>query len=261
MERQTTKMIVDETQKKLIFWEDYSRLQNCYRWMMQQIKESAITNSLKEIESLLKQKIEFEILHSYHIGEKRAQVCKHTNVTEALLSKGIYEAADLSALCDSSSTYKSIDNKITELKNNLYDSVLNSPMETILSKVFEIYSYCNHEIIRIALCLGYFSNAYVFEQKNPENTLFDSIYIIGKKLKYCRKSANLTQDQLSEMLGINKAVIVRYESGNIMPSINTMIKYSEFFKIDLYSIIDDTITLKVFTKMFNEDSFQSHSIA
>mgnify|MGYP005763052521 CR=1 FL=1 len=60
-----------------------------------------------------------------------------------------------------------------------------------------------------------------------------------EKLKKIRLANNLTQSQLAEILETTKQAISSYESGKIAPSLNSLIKLSEYFNISLDSLVFD----------------------
>ena len=47
---------------------------------------------------------------------------------------------------------------------------------------------------------------------------------LGLQLKRRRKEANLTQEQLAEIIGVKRSVISKYENGTISPSLETAAK-------------------------------------
>lgn len=61
--------------------------------------------------------------------------------------------------------------------------------------------------------------------------------LFSKRLKKLRLEANLTQEQLGNVLNVTKACISSYESGNRMPSIETLIDIANMFKVDLDYLI------------------------
>ena len=46
--------------------------------------------------------------------------------------------------------------------------------------------------------------------------------IFGSNLKFLRKAKGLTQDQLADKLGINRAMIGSYEENRAIPKLNAM---------------------------------------
>lgn len=59
---------------------------------------------------------------------------------------------------------------------------------------------------------------------------------IGTIIKSARKDANLTQAELAKKLGVNRVTLARYESGDILPKTEKLIKLGELFP-DYNSII------------------------
>lgn len=55
----------------------------------------------------------------------------------------------------------------------------------------------------------------------------------GKKLRRLRKSRNLTQSQLSEIIGISKTSIVNYETATRKVPLALIRKFSDFFHVSM----------------------------
>ncbi|MBQ7646709.1 MAG: helix-turn-helix transcriptional regulator [Clostridia bacterium] len=53
----------------------------------------------------------------------------------------------------------------------------------------------------------------------------------GETLRSLRKSKNLTQKQVSEMVGVTKSTISAYEANVKMPSYDVLLKISSAFKV------------------------------
>ena len=64
--------------------------------------------------------------------------------------------------------------------------------------------------------------------------------IIGDKVRELRVKNNLTQEKLSEKLGIDNRCLSRIETGKNLPSFKVARKLSELFNFDFYSLINDT---------------------
>src|SRR3712207_7256307 len=56
----------------------------------------------------------------------------------------------------------------------------------------------------------------------PYTTLFRSALAFGRRLRDARIRAGLTQAHLSELTGMGKSQISRYETGHHLPSIKTL---------------------------------------
>ena len=61
--------------------------------------------------------------------------------------------------------------------------------------------------------------------------------LFNKRLKKLRIDAGMTQQQLGDLINVTKVSICNYESGNRMPSIDTLIDISNLFKVDLDYLI------------------------
>ena len=64
--------------------------------------------------------------------------------------------------------------------------------------------------------------------------------IISNNLINLRKSHNLTQNELAEKLSYSDNMVSRWERAEITPSIETLQKISEFYKIPLTSLLEET---------------------
>lgn len=61
---------------------------------------------------------------------------------------------------------------------------------------------------------------------------------LGKKIKYFRKSKNLSTEKLGKIIGKSKTTIIRYENNEILPDILTAIEICNTLNIDLNDICD-----------------------
>ena len=61
-------------------------------------------------------------------------------------------------------------------------------------------------------------------------------YLIGKRIRHFRKSKNLTQEQLAELIGIGTPNISYMENGKFVPSIETLTKLAEILGVEPYEI-------------------------
>lgn len=60
---------------------------------------------------------------------------------------------------------------------------------------------------------------------------------INDNLRELRMGRNLTQDQVAEKLNVTRQTVSSYESGRTRPDIDTLVRYSELFGIELESLI------------------------
>lgn len=80
----------------------------------------------------------------------------------------------------------------------------------------------------------------------------------GNFLKNLRLSAKLTQNEASNLIGINKSTLWRLENGYIMPSFETILKLSRVYRINIKEIIeqinDDPVnTLYIYENFIEEE--------
>ena len=56
---------------------------------------------------------------------------------------------------------------------------------------------------------------------------------IGEFLKELRKEKGLTQEELAEQFHVSRRSVSRWETGNNMPDLDTLIELSDYYEIDL----------------------------
>lgn len=61
--------------------------------------------------------------------------------------------------------------------------------------------------------------------------------IIASNIKYLRKSKELTQDQLADKIGVNRAMIGSYEEGRAIPKVQALQALSHYFGITLDALV------------------------
>ena len=57
--------------------------------------------------------------------------------------------------------------------------------------------------------------------------------IIGQRIKYLRKENNLSQDDLSVLLHVDRTTISEYELDNRIPNIYMLIRIADIFQVSL----------------------------
>jgi transcriptional regulator with XRE-family HTH domain len=74
---------------------------------------------------------------------------------------------------------------------------------------------------------------------------------LGKKIKNIRKSKNITQERLAEIIGIDPKNVSRIENGNSYPSADTLTAIANALNVEIYElfIFKDNIPI---AKMKNE---------
>ena len=60
----------------------------------------------------------------------------------------------------------------------------------------------------------------------------------GLLIKELRREKDLTQEQLSEILGVTNRSVSRWENGTNMPGIDLMIEMADFFAISIEELLD-----------------------
>lgn len=58
-------------------------------------------------------------------------------------------------------------------------------------------------------------------------------------MRKARKAAKITQDDLSALLGVNRATISKYETGVISPPVSQLFKIAQILDVDLFALLDD----------------------
>ena len=65
----------------------------------------------------------------------------------------------------------------------------------------------------------------------------------GEKLIKLRKEKALTQEELAEKLGVEKATIETWEEGTVRPDMDKLIQISNFFNVDLENLQNDNLDI------------------
>lgn len=60
---------------------------------------------------------------------------------------------------------------------------------------------------------------------------------LGTKLKQARKKAELTQNQVSNIIGIDRSSIAFYEGGKTLPNIFMLIKLAKIYNTKVHKFI------------------------
>lgn len=61
--------------------------------------------------------------------------------------------------------------------------------------------------------------------------------LLASNIKFLRKSKNLTQDELADKLGVNRAMIGSYEEGRAVPKLQVLQALSHYFSVTLDALI------------------------
>ena len=79
--------------------------------------------------------------------------------------------------------------------------------------------------------------------------------MIADKIKDLRKKSKYTQQQVADLLGIDRSTYCYYELGRITPDINTVMKLAEIFKIHYTQILDSEKSMRFSDSSFEKISF------
>ncbi|MBQ8881515.1 MAG: helix-turn-helix transcriptional regulator [Oscillospiraceae bacterium] len=60
-----------------------------------------------------------------------------------------------------------------------------------------------------------------------------------QKIREVRKAAGKSQEELAEVLGVNRATVSKYETGVIEPSVSQLVQIAKFFGIHFREFLDD----------------------
>lgn len=63
--------------------------------------------------------------------------------------------------------------------------------------------------------------------------------ILGEKLKEARKQAGLSQEQLSEKLGVSRSAVAKWETDNGIPDVDNLKTISKLLNVSIDYLLDD----------------------
>ena len=69
-----------------------------------------------------------------------------------------------------------------------------------------------------------------------------------EKLKLLRLSKNLTQEQLAEKLLVTRSAVARWENGNGLPDLESMLELGKFFNVTISELLSDDDYNKIVSK-------------
>jgi transcriptional regulator with XRE-family HTH domain len=69
--------------------------------------------------------------------------------------------------------------------------------------------------------------------------------LLGTNLKFLRKAKNLTQDQLADKIGVNRAMIGSYEEGRAVPKLSAMQDIAHYFGITIDALICNDLSTSI----------------
>ena len=76
----------------------------------------------------------------------------------------------------------------------------------------------------------------------------------NENLKYLRKEAKLTQEQLAEKLNVSRQAVTKWESGQSLPDIQNLKEMADMFGVTMDALVGDIGTKKesVMNKKIND---------
>lgn len=81
-------------------------------------------------------------------------------------------------------------------------------------------------------------------------------YDFGNRIYELRRSMNMSQKELGEMVGVSNKSVSKWENGTAMPKTETIVKLAEVFKISPLELLqgktDDKLTLSQLSSQANE---------
>lgn len=75
---------------------------------------------------------------------------------------------------------------------------------------------------------------------------------IGKRIRELRRSRGMSQEELGLAVGLTKATISRYESGNREPRFDQISKIASFFGVEINEILSPSQGIQVMQEFFRE---------
>lgn len=75
----------------------------------------------------------------------------------------------------------------------------------------------------------------------------------GEKIKQARLNSHMTQKQLAEKCGMADSAIRKYESGKVIPKVETLQKIANALGVSVYSIGDFTTSTEAMTAEINNN--------
>ncbi len=83
--------------------------------------------------------------------------------------------------------------------------------------------------------------------------------VLGKKLRYCRKSTGLTQQQIGELFDIDRTSVSCYETGKIQPPVFYLFNCANEFRLFLDDLADSEYSFEEFTNRYTLEHFKSNN--
>ena len=82
---------------------------------------------------------------------------------------------------------------------------------------------------------------------------FTTIYMLGQNLKFLRKNKKLSQQELAAALAIPRTTLGDYERGKTEPNIETLIRFSTFYKVNLDQLLTADLSMQNYEIIKNKN--------
>lgn len=149
----TKETIIYNSLIKFCLSDDCKEQKRLYQNTVKQIQDSSAISKICEIEKLLKKKTSLEILFVYQKGlEKIEKNGKHFDNTD--LDTFCLEDLGLDILYCNNLYYIRLENSLKDLRNQLRNFAKNQIESDCIESLFQIYSFCNYEILKYSYFTG-----------------------------------------------------------------------------------------------------------
>ncbi len=228
-----TKIITFESLLNYCVSDDYEEQKKTYHNIVDKIYDSSITSLICNIERLLKKKTHIEVVYSF---EKGTEI-----IDEPLYNDfNIDEMLNLNKLYETNNEYQRIEKALITSRNNLRVIIEDELLTQRIESLFEVYSYCNYEIVKCSYYLGSRTNQ---DSSNNNKKIRVNNRMIGLKIQKCRNDANLTQAEMAAICNTKRCNISNYERGKTSIPISIILMYSKLFKVSISYLIDEEIPI------------------
>lgn len=258
-EKELINCIIDTYKNSSDFREENYR----YNILIERINNSLISNKIKQLEDLLKQRNYSEYFYAYQQG----YLSKKEEDENNLFDKGVDETIGLTNL-NKEFDYICTLKKIRTLKRAItsyYENSNNFSMLENVYKLFEIYNNINYEILKLSYISGYCIthnlikiNSRLIEYKPSIKLSAEQNSIstnIGQKIYHCRKCLEYTQTEMSSLFSINRSSLSKYEKGRSTPQVEILLYISENYNISLFDLCSPEVEINKFKIKYPKSHF------
>ncbi len=82
---------------------------------------------------------------------------------------------------------------------------------------------------------------------------FTTVFMLAQNLRFLRKHKKLSQQELSETMRIPRTTLGDYERGKTEPNIETLIKFSSFYKVNLDELLTSDLSMQNYEIIKNKN--------